>query len=223
MRIILLGSPGAGKGTQSKLLSSYFHIPQISTGDILRAAIQAGTAVGRQVKEMMDAGQLVPDELIIQIVKDRIQLADCAKGYLLDGFPRTVAQAEALRKDGIIIDYVIEIAIDEEEAVKRLSGRWTHAASGRAYHTLYNPPAVAGKDDVTGEALEQRLDDHEDTVRRRLEVYHKQTEHLIAYYKYFKENNIKTQAPMYLRVDGGKPVEEVQQDILLHLKSPLPS
>ena len=183
MRIILLGSPGAGKGTQSKLLAAHFHIPQIATGDMLRTAIQAATPLGRQIKVMMDSGRLVPDSLMIQLVKDRIHQSDCAKGYLLDGFPRTMAQADALRQDGVLIDYVIEIAIDEEEVIKRLSGRWTHPASGRTYHTLYNSPATSGKDNLTGEPLIQRPDDQEETVRQRLKVYHQQTEPLIAYYK----------------------------------------
>jgi adenylate kinase len=216
--MILLGSPGAGKGTQSKLLSSHFHIPQIATGDMLRTAIQAGTPVGRQVQEIMDSGRLVPDELIIQLVKDRIHQSDCVKGYLLDGFPRTVAQADALQQDGVVIDYVIEIAVDEAEVIKRLSGRWVHPASGRVYHTLYNPPAKPGIDDVTGEALTQRPDDHEDTVRQRLSVYHRQTEPLITYYKNYSEQKNKTQVPQYIRVDGDKPVEEVQQQILSALK-----
>ncbi|HSW71645.1 MAG TPA: adenylate kinase, partial [Gammaproteobacteria bacterium] len=176
MRMILLGSPGAGKGTQSKLLASHFHIPQIATGDMLRRAIQAETALGRQVKSIMDSGRLVPDPLMIQLVKDRIHQTDCAKGYILDGFPRTVAQADALVQDGVFIDYVIEIAVDEEEIIKRLSGRWTHPASGRAYHLLYNPPTIPGKDDLSGEPLIQRPDDQEETVRKRLQVYHQQTE-----------------------------------------------
>lgn len=219
MRIILLGSPGAGKGTQSKLLSSHFHIPQIATGDMLRSAIQAGTPLGRQVQEIMDSGRLVPDELIIQLVKDRIHQSDCAKGYLLDGFPRTVAQADALQNDGIVIDYVVEIAVDEVEIIKRLSGRWVHPASGRVYHTLYNPPTKPGIDDTTGEPLTQRPDDQEETVRQRLSVYHRQTEPLITYYKNYSSEKSKTQAPRYVRVDGDKPVEEVQQQILAALKN----
>lgn len=218
MRIILLGSPGAGKGTQSKLLSAHFQIPQIATGDMLRAAIRAGSALGLKVKEIIDSGKLVPDELIIQLVKDRIQQSDCAKGFLLDGFPRTVNQADALRQDGILIDYVIEIAVDEEEVIKRLSGRWTHPASGRVYHLQYNPPSQPGKDDLTGEPLTQRPDDQEDTVRQRLHVYRQQTEPLIAYYKTYCQEKGKGPAPRYLRIDGSKPVNEVQQQILSLLR-----
>jgi len=217
MRIILLGSPGAGKGTQSKLLAAHFHIPQIATGDMLRTAIQAATPLGRQIKVTMGSGRLVPDSLMIQLVKDRIHQSDCAKGYLLDGFPRTIAQADALRQDGVLIDYVIEIAVDEEEVIKRLSGRWTHPVSGRTYHTLYNSPVTSGKDDLTGEPLVQRPDDQEETVRQRLKVYHQQTEPLIAYYK--KEAQEKNQkAPHYLRIDGNKSVNEVQEEILSALK-----
>ncbi|HSW70688.1 MAG TPA: adenylate kinase [Gammaproteobacteria bacterium] len=218
MRIILLGSPGAGKGTQSKLLSTHFHIPQISTGDMLRAAIQAGTSLGREVKEIMDSGRLVPDELMIRLVKERIHQSDCAKGYLLDGFPRTEAQAEALRQDGILIDYVIEIAVPEAEVIKRLSGRWTHPQSGRAYHILYNPPAKAGIDDVSGEPLVQRPDDQEEAVRERLAVYRRQTEPLIAYYKNYPLDQ-HNPAPRYLRIDGSQSVEEVQEEILAALKN----
>ncbi len=218
MRMILLGSPGAGKGTQSKLLASHFHIPQIATGDMLRRAIQAETALGRQVKSIMDSGRLVPDPLMIQLVKDRIHQTDCAKGYILDGFPRTVAQADALVQDGVFIDYVIEIAVDEEEIIKRLSGRWTHPASGRAYHLLYNPPTIPGKDDLSGEPLIQRPDDQEETVRKRLQVYHQQTEPLMSYYK--NAASTKQQAaPRYLRIDGNQSVEAVQQQILSLLKS----
>ncbi len=217
MRIILLGSPGAGKGTQSKLLSVHFHLPQIATGDMLRAAIHAGTPLGLKVKEIMDAGRLVPDELIIQLVKDRIQQEDCRQGFLLDGFPRTVAQAEALRRDHIQIDYVIEIAVDQEEVIRRLSGRWTHPASGRAYHTVYNPPAQTGLDDLTGEPLIQRPDDQEETVRQRLEVYHRQTEPLIAYYQAYSQESGRERAPRYLRIDGSQSVGEVQQQILTAL------
>jgi len=218
MRIILLGSPGAGKGTQSKLLSSHFHIPQISTGDMLRSAIDKGTPTGRQVKDMMTAGHLVPDDLIIAIVKERLSEKDCTQGFLLDGFPRTVAQAEALCRDGIDIDFVIEIAVDEEEVIKRLSGRWMHPASGRVYHTVYNPPATPGKDDVSGEALIQRPDDQEETVRQRLNVYRRQTEPLINYYQNYSEEKTKCSAPQYIRVDGGRSVETVQEQILSALK-----
>ncbi len=218
MRIILLGSPGAGKGTQSKLLSTHFDIPQISTGDMLRNAIRAGTALGLEIKELMDSGRLVPDELMIRLVKERLHQSDCAKGYLLDGFPRTVAQAEALRQDGIDIDYVIEIAVPEDEVIKRLSGRWTHPSSGRAYHTIYNPPTKHGIDDVSGELLVQRPDDQEDAVKQRLSVYHRQTEPLIAYYKNYAQEKDKKHAPQYVRVDGSRPVEEVQGSILTQVR-----
>lgn len=214
MRIILLGSPGAGKGTQGKLLAKYFHIPQIATGDMLRTAIAAGTPLGQQVKEIMDAGHLVSDELIIQLVKNRIHESDCANGFLLDGFPRTVAQADALLAEGMI-DYVVEIAVDEDEVIKRLSGRWSHTASGRVYHMLYNPPKTAGKDDITGESLVQRIDDHEETVRERLSVYHRQTEPLIIYYKNYSSHK----ALHYIRVDGSEPVEMVHQKIVSLLKA----
>jgi len=213
MRIILLGSPGAGKGTQAKLLSQRFNIPQIATGDMLRTAIKGATPLGQQVKEIMDAGRLVSDELIIKLVKARLHEPDCANGCLLDGFPRTVAQADALIQDGVHIDYVIQIAVDDQEVINRLNGRWTHPGSGRVYHTVFHPPKVPGKDDLTGEPLIQRPDDHEDTIRQRLAVYHSQTEPLISYYKNFKDKDV-AHAPKYVRVDGSESVEEVQKRIL---------
>ncbi|HVY53762.1 MAG TPA: adenylate kinase [Gammaproteobacteria bacterium] len=216
MRIILLGSPGAGKGTQSKLLAQHFSIPQISTGDMLRAAIQANSPLGQQVKSIMDAGKLVPDELIIQIVKNRLNEPDCQRGFLLDGFPRTVGQADALSQAGIKIDYIVEIAVPEEEIIKRLCGRWTHAGSGRVYHEVYNPPKVKGLDDVTGEPLTQRQDDQEETIRHRLQVYRQQTEPLIAYYHRLAEN--ETDSTQYIKVDGSQSVDEVQKQILSALK-----
>lgn len=183
MRIVLLGAPGAGKGTQAQFIMEKFGIPQISTGDMLRAAIKAGTALGLKAKEVMDQGQLVSDDLIIGLVKERIAQDDCAKGFLLDGFPRTTPQADAMKEAGVAIDYVLEFAVPDEEIVKRMSGRRVHPGSGRVYHLVYNPPKVAGKDDVTGEELTIRVDDEEGTVRKRLNIYHEQTEPLVGYYK----------------------------------------
>jgi adenylate kinase len=183
MRIILLGAPGAGKGTQAKFLCEHFNIPQISTGDMLRAAVAAGTALGKQAKEVMDAGGLVSDELIINLVKERLQQPDCANGCLFDGFPRTIPQAEAMVDADITVDHVIEIDVDDEEIVQRLSGRRVHPGSGRVYHIIHNPPAVEGVDDETGEALIQRDDDQEGTVRKRLDVYQQQTRPLVDFYR----------------------------------------
>lgn len=183
MRIILLGAPGAGKGTQAQFITECFGIPQISTGDMLRAARKAETALGKEADRFMSAGELVPDELIIALVKERIEEADCAKGFLLDGFPRTIPQAQALEDAGVDIDHVIEIDVADEEIVKRLSGRRVHEGSGRVYHMEFNPPQQAGVDDVTGEPLVQRADDEEETVRKRLEVYQEQTRPLVAFYQ----------------------------------------
>lgn len=183
MRIILLGAPGAGKGTQAQFLMEKYGIPQISTGDMLRAAIKAGTALGLQAKAVMDAGQLVSDELIINLVKERVTLEDCKNGFLLDGFPRTIPQADAMKEAGINVDFVLEFDVPDEEIVKRMSGRRVHAGSGRVYHVVFNPPKEEGKDDVTGEALSIRADDEETTVRKRLDIYHQQTEPLVGYYK----------------------------------------
>lgn len=183
MRVILLGAPGAGKGTQAKLIMEKLGIPQISTGDMLRAAVAAGTELGLQVKDIMASGGLVSDDLIIALVKERIAQADCAKGFLFDGFPRTIPQAEAMVREGVIIDRVIEIDVPDEDIVARLSGRRVHEASGRIYHVEHNPPKVAGVDDETGEPLIQRADDTEETVRKRLKVYHEQTEPLVAFYR----------------------------------------
>jgi len=218
MRIILLGSPGAGKGTQAKLIKEKYGIPQISTGDMLRAAVQAGTPLGLAAKAVMDAGKLVSDDIIIGLVKERIQQPDCARGFLFDGFPRTLPQAEAIRQQKIPIDVVIEIAAEDEEIVKRLSGRWVHPASGRTYHTLYQPPKVKGKDDVTGELLIQREDDTEATVRKRLQVYRDQTKPLIAYYKDWVKTGDPA-APRYLTVNGQKTVEQVRDEIFKALES----
>ncbi|QXP84334.1 adenylate kinase [Methylococcus sp. ANG] len=183
MRIMLLGSPGSGKGTQAKYITERFGIPQISTGDMLRAAVREGTPLGMEAKKIMDAGQLVSDSIILGLIKERIAAPDCANGFLLDGFPRTIAQADGLAEMGVALDHVVEIAVDDEEIVKRMSGRRVHPASGRTYHVVFNPPKVEGKDDETGEPLIQREDDKEETVRKRLEVYHAQTKPLVDYYR----------------------------------------
>jgi len=210
MRIILLGAPGAGKGTQAQFLTKKYGIPQISTGDMLRAAIKAGTDMGKMAKAAMDAGQLVTDEIIIGLVKDRIAEDDCKNGYLLDGFPRTLPQADAVTNAGIEIDAVIEINVADEVIVKRMSGRRAHLASGRTYHLEYNPPKVAGKDDETGEELVQRPDDKEDVVLDRLKVYHELTEPLINYYK---EQASKVDTLTYITVDGTAHISEVETAI----------
>lgn len=206
MRIILLGAPGAGKGTQAKLIMEKFGIPQISTGDMLRAAVKAGTPLGVQAKEVMASGGLVSDDLIIALVEERIQAPDCKEGFLLDGFPRTIPQAEALKESGVKIDYVIEIDVDDEEIVRRLSGRRVHAPSGRIYHDQYSPPSEPGKDDVTGEPLVQRDDDKEETVRKRLAIYHQQTKPLVEFYRSLNGPD----APAYARVSGIGSVEEIR-------------
>ena len=182
MRLILLGPPGAGKGTQAKMICEKYGIPQISTGDMLRAAVNAGTSLGIEAKKVMDAGELVSDDLILQLVKDRITENDCNSGYLLDGFPRTIAQAEGMKELGIDVDFVVELQVDDDEIIERMGGRRIHPASGRVYHVKFNPPKIENQDDETGEALIQRDDDAEDTVRKRLVVYHKQTAPLIDYY-----------------------------------------
>lgn len=214
MRIILLGAPGAGKGTQAQFLTKKYNIPQISTGDMLRAAIKAGTEMGKMAKAAMDAGQLVTDDIIIGLVKDRIAEDDCKNGYLLDGFPRTLPQADAVTNAGIEIDAVIEIDVPDEEIVKRMSGRRAHLASGRTYHIVYNPPKVEGKDDETGEELVQRDDDKEEVVKDRLKVYHEQTEPLIGYYK---ELAAKTPNLKYITVDGTADIAEVEKAIVSQL------
>ena len=214
MRIILLGAPGAGKGTQAQFLTKKFNIPQISTGDMLRAAIKAGTEMGKMAKAAMDAGQLVTDEIIIGLVKDRIAEDDCKNGYLLDGFPRTLPQADAVTNAGIEIDAVIEIDVADAVIVKRMSGRRAHLASGRTYHLEYNPPKVAGKDDETGEDLVQRPDDKEDVVLDRLKVYHEQTQPLIGYYK---EQAAKNPKLKYITVDGTADIADVEASILAQL------
>lgn len=212
MRIILLGGPGAGKGTQANYIKEKLGIPQISTGDMLRAAVKEGTPLGIEAKKVMDAGGLVSDDIILGLVKERTAKPDCAKGFLFDGFPRTLAQAEALKNDGVDIDYVVEIAVDDDEIVKRMSGRRAHLTSGRTYHVIYNPPKVEGKDDVTGEPLVQRDDDQEETVRKRLSVYHEQTEPLIEYYSKWAESG-EPRAPSYVRVEGIGKVEEIRDRI----------
>jgi adenylate kinase len=182
MKILLLGPPGAGKGTQANVLMHEFGIPQISTGDMLRAAVKSGSPLGKELKQVMDAGELVSDDLILELVKERVSQEDCHNGYLFDGFPRTIAQAEGMKRNGIVVEYVIELQVDDEEIIKRMSGRRIHPGSGRTYHVEFNPPRQEGKDDVTGEPLVQRDDDKEETVRKRLQVYHEQTSPLIEYY-----------------------------------------
>lgn len=214
MRIILLGAPGAGKGTQAKFIAGAYAIPQISTGDMLRAAVKAESPLGLQVKDIMAAGGLVPDELIIGLVKERIAQDDCKNGFLFDGFPRTIPQAEALFTAGVEIDHVLEISVDDEEIVQRLSGRRVHPDSGRIYHVVYNPPKTAGVDDVTGEPLVQRDDDKEETVRKRLAVYHEQTEPLVSYYQGLAEKHSK---PKYSRVDGIGSLNDIKSKIFAAL------
>lgn len=218
MRLILLGGPGAGKGTQAAFISEHFSVPQISTGDMLRAAVKAGSALGRQAKSVMDAGGLVSDDLILGLVGERIVEPDCANGFLFDGFPRTIAQADALKEQGVGIDYVVEIAVDDGEIVRRMSGRRVHLASGRTYHIEFNPPKVANQDDLTGEALIQREDDQEATVKKRLEIYHDQTEPLISYYRAWQKAG-EENAPKYVRIDGTGDVERVRDDVIAALST----
>ena len=217
MRLILLGAPGAGKGTQAAFIIEKFGIPQISTGDMLRAAIKAGAPLGLKAKKFMDAGALVPDDVIIGLVKERIKQPDAAQGFLFDGFPRTIPQADAMKSAGVILDYVIEIDVDDAEIVKRLSGRRVHPASGRTYHLIFNPPKVAGKDDLTGEDLVQRADDTEETVKKRLEVYHSQTKPLVAYYSIWAKSGMPG-APKYEKVAGVGSMEAIRDRIFASLK-----
>ena len=217
MRLILLGAPGAGKGTQATFICQKFGIPQVSTGDMLRAAVKAGTALGVQAKAVMDAGQLVGDELIIGLVKERITQADCAKGFLFDGFPRTIPQADAMRSAGVNLDYVLEIDVPFEAIVERMSGRRSHPASGRTYHVKFNPPKVAGQDDVTGEPLIQREDDRAETVTKRLDVYSAQTRPLVAYYSSWAQSD--AQAPKYRAINGIGEVDEITARALAALQS----
>lgn len=212
MRVILLGGPGAGKGTQANYIKDKYGIPQISTGDMLRAAVKQGTPLGLEAKKVMDAGGLVSDDIILGLVKERIAQADCANGFLFDGFPRTLAQAEALKAQGIRIDAVVEIDVDDEEIIKRMSGRRVHPASGRTYHVVFNPPKQEGKDDETGEPLVQRDDDKEETVRQRLKVYHDQTEPLIGYYSGWAEQGGEN-APRYIRIPGIGKVDQIRDAI----------
>ena len=209
MRIILLGAPGAGKGTQAQFMMDKYGIPQISTGDMLRAAAKAGTELGLKAKELMDAGQLVSDELIIGLVKERIAQDDCAKGFLLDGFPRTIPQADAMKEAGVVIDFVLEFDVPDEEIVKRMAGRRVHSGSGRTYHIVYNPPKVEGKDDVTGDDLAIRPDDEESTVRKRLDIYHSLTEPLVAYYK----NEAEQGNGAHHKFDGTKAVDVISAEL----------
>jgi len=216
MRLILLGGPGAGKGTQANYIKDKHSIPQISTGDMLRAAVKAGTDLGKEAKGYMDAGGLVPDEVIIGLVKERIKEPDCEKGFLFDGFPRTIPQADAMKDAGVPIDAVVDINVPDEEIIKRMSGRRAHLASGRTYHVIFNPPKVEGKDDATGEPLVQRDDDKEDVVKKRLDVYHDQTEPLIDYYKKWEATG-EAGAPQYVRVEGVGKVEEIRDKIFAGL------
>ena len=217
MRLILLGAPGAGKGTQATFIKEKFNIPQISTGDMLRAAVKAGTQLGLEAKSYMDSGGLVPDEVIIGLVSERIKEADCANGFLFDGFPRTIPQAEAMKKAGVGIDYVVEIDVPDEAIVERMSGRRSHPASGRTYHVKFNPPKVAGKDDVTGEDLVQRDDDREETVLKRLEVYHSQTKPLVKYYVDWANSGLDG-APKHVFVTGLGEMNTIRDQIFAALK-----
>ena len=218
MRLILLGPPGAGKGTQAQFITQTYGIPQISTGDMLRAAVKAGTPLGLAAKKVMDSGALVSDDIIIGIVRDRLREPDCARGYLFDGFPRTIPQAEALRDAGVPIDYVLEFDVPDDEIVKRMSGRRVHPASGRTYHVLFNPPKVPDRDDITGEPLIQREDDREETVKKRLHVYHQQTEPLVAFYAGWTAKGDPA-APRYRRVEGRGSVDTIRDAVLSALRT----
>jgi adenylate kinase len=216
MRLILLGAPGAGKGTQANFIKEKFNIPQISTGDMLRAAVKAGTPLGVAAKKVMDAGGLVSDDIIIGLVKERIKDADCANGFLFDGFPRTIPQAEAMKEAGVGIDYVVEIDVDDAEIIKRMSGRRVHLASGRTYHVVFNPPKVEGRDDATGEELIQREDDKEETVKKRLEVYHSQTKPLVDYYANWAASG-KAGAPVHVKIAGVGSVDNIRDQVFAAL------
>ncbi len=217
MKIILLGPPGAGKGTQANYIKQEFNIPQISTGDILRAEVRAGSPRGLELKKIMDAGELVSDELIVDIIKVRITADDCRNGYLFDGFPRTVAQADGMMMNNIDVEYVVELRVDDEEIICRMSGRRIHPQSGRSYHVIFNPPRQEGRDDITGEPLIQRDDDSEATVRKRLQIYHTQTAPLIHYYSE-RANTGGAQAPKYYRIGGDGGVEQIRDEIFSRLK-----
>ncbi len=215
MKIILLGGPGAGKGTQANYIKDKYNIPQISTGDMLRAAVKAGTPLGIEAKKVMDSGGLVSDDIILGLIDERIQEDDCANGFLFDGFPRTLEQAEALKLK-VAVDAVVEIDVDDNEIIKRMSGRRVHVASGRTYHIVFNPPQVEGKDDETGEDLIQRDDDQEETVKKRLDVYHEQTEPLIEYYSNWADSGAEG-APKYIKINGIGQVEEIRDQIFQQL------
>ena len=218
MRLILLGGPGAGKGTQANFIKDRYRIPQISTGDMLRAALKEGTELGLKAKDYMDAGKLVPDDVIIGLVKERIKETDCENGFLFDGFPRTIPQADAMKEAGVPIEAVVDIDVPDEEIIKRMSGRRVHLASGRTYHIVFNPPKEEGKDDETGEPLIQRDDDKEETVCKRLDVYHAQTEPLVGYYKDWEESG-QSAAPKYIRIEGVGRVDEIRDQIFTALDS----
>jgi len=220
MRLILLGGPGAGKGTQANYIKEKYNIPQISTGDMLRAHVKAGSELGIKAKAIMDAGGLVSDDIIIGMVKERLKDADCQNGYLFDGFPRTIPQADAMKAAGVPIDFVVEIDVADEEIIKRMSGRRVHVGSGRTYHVMFNPPKVAGKDDLTGEDLIQRDDDHEDTVKKRLDIYHAQTEPLVKYYSEWATRG-EPGAPRYVKVAGVGKVEGIRDTIFTALGTSL--
>lgn len=221
MRILLLGLPGAGKGTQAQFLITKFGIPQISTGDMLRAAMKAGTEIGERAKSYMNQGLLVPDDLVIELVQERVKRADCAQGFILDGFPRTLRQAEALRTANIDIDFVVEIEVGDGEILRRMSGRRVHLASGRSYHVEFNPPKVEGKDDATGEPLVQRPDDNEETVKRRITTYHAETKPLVNYYLKWAESN-DPRAPAYVNIYGRGSVEHIRDKIFAALSAKRP-
>jgi adenylate kinase len=218
MRILLLGQPGAGKGTQAQFLIGKYGIPQISTGDMLRAAINSGSQLGRDAKGYMDRGELVPDPLVIQLVKERVKQPDAAKGFIIDGFPRNLAQAEALRQAGVDVDYVIDFQVPDDEILRRMSGRRVHPGSGRSYHVDFNPPKVAGVDDITGEPLVQRADDNEATVKKRIETYHEQTAPLVKYYLDLAGSG-EAGAPRYVAINGQGPLEEIREKIFKALES----
>ncbi|MFZ9491219.1 MAG: adenylate kinase [Burkholderiaceae bacterium] len=217
MRLILLGPPGAGKGTQAAVITKTYNIPQISTGDMLRAAVKAGSPIGLEPKNVMDSGGLVSDDIIFGVVKDRLKQDDCANGYLFDGFPRTIPQAEAMKDAGVQIDVVLEIDVPDQDIISRMSGRRVHTASGRTYHVHFNPPKVEGKDDVTGEDLIQRDDDREETVRKRLEVYHAQTRQLVDYYGKWAASG-SSGAPRYRKISGQGAVDAISERVLEALR-----
>ena len=222
MRILLLGQPGAGKGTQAQYLMARYGIPQIATGDMLRAAIDSGSALGKEAKSYMDRGALVPDPLVIALVGERVKQQDASSGFIIDGFPRNLAQAEALRQAGLDIDYVIEIAVSDEEILRRMSGRRVHPASGRSYHVDFNPPKTPGKDDLTGEPLVQRPDDNEQTVKKRIETYHSQTKPLVEYYRKWADSG-DSRAPRYVKVDGVGSVEEIRDRVFGGIEAQAPA